>query len=162
VGTVYAVLPPLDAHLAPAGGLFTLFFLAQRLAFPPRLGQQAAAALAGAISQLPPASPASSPMPRRQSMPTCSHRLPPVVFAATMSVFFFVINLSKWIPYGWLGLLDLRNMSTSLALMPFAPIGVFAGVRLAHRIQPQRFYQLIYLGMLLTGLKLVWDGFFGA
>ena len=84
-------------------------------------------------------------------------RLAPVTFAATMSVFFFVINLSKWIPYGWLGLLDLRNMSTSLALMPFAPIGVVVGVRLAHRMQPKRFYQLIHLGMLLTGIKLVWD-----
>ena len=62
-------------------------------------------------------------------------------------------------PYGWLGLLDLRNMATSLALMPFAPIGVIVGVRLAHRIQPQLFYRLLYLGMLLTGLKLVWDGF---
>ena len=84
-------------------------------------------------------------------------RLAPVTFAATMSVFFFVINLSKWIPYGWLGLLDWRNMSTSLALLPFAPFGVLVGVRLAHRIQPRRFYQLIYLGMLLTGVKLVWD-----
>jgi uncharacterized protein len=87
-------------------------------------------------------------------------RLPPVAFAATMSVFFFVINLSKWVPYGWLGLLDLRNMATSLALMPFAPIGVIAGVRLAHRIQPRLFYRLLYAGMLLTGLKLVWDAFF--
>jgi uncharacterized protein len=86
-------------------------------------------------------------------------RLAPVAFAATMSVFFFVINLSKWIPYGWLGLLDLRNMVTSLALMPVAPIGVLVGVRLAHRIQPLLFYRLVYLGMLLTGLKLVWDAF---
>ena len=48
-------------------------------------------------------------------------KLKPVVFTATMSVFFFAINLSKWVPYAWLGLLDLRNMATSLALLPFAP-----------------------------------------
>ena len=41
--------------------------------------------------------------------------------------------------------------------MPFAPVGVIVGVRLAHRIDPKLFYRLVYLGMLLTGLKLVWD-----
>ena len=51
-----------------------------------------------------------------------------------------------------------RNLATSIALLPFAPIGVFAGVRLARRINPVLFYRLIYLGMLLTGSKLLWDG----
>jgi hypothetical protein len=60
-------------------------------------------------------------------------------------------------PMHWLGLLDLRNMTTSLALLPFAPIGVWVGVRIAHRIDPVLFYRLVYLGMFLTGIKLVWD-----
>jgi len=68
-----------------------------------------------------------------------------------------VINLAKWIPYGWLGLLDFENMSTSLVLLPIAPIGVWVGVKLARRIQPVLFYRLVYLGMFLTGSKLVWD-----
>jgi uncharacterized membrane protein YfcA len=70
-----------------------------------------------------------------------------------------VMNLSKWIPYAWLGLLDVRNMATSLALLPIAPIGVWLGVRLAHHIKPWLFYRLVYAGMFLTGTKLVWDGF---
>jgi uncharacterized membrane protein YfcA len=74
-----------------------------------------------------------------------------------MAAFFFVVHLSKWVPYAWLGLIDARNMATSLALMPLAPIGVFVGVRLAHRIRPQLFYRLVYIGMFLTGVKLVWD-----
>jgi uncharacterized membrane protein YfcA len=32
-------------------------------------------------------------------------------------------------------------------------------VRLARRISQVWFYRILYLGMLLTGLKLVWDGF---
>ena len=41
---------------------------------------------------------------------------------------------------------------------PFgAPIGVWVGVRIAHRINPVLFYRLVYLGMFLTGCKLVWD-----
>jgi uncharacterized protein len=89
-----------------------------------------------------------------------AQRLSPVVFTATAAYFFFFINLSKWIPYAWLGLLDTRNFATSLALLPFAPIGVFIGVRIARKIQPTLFYRLVYTGMFLTGCKLVWDGFF--
>jgi uncharacterized membrane protein YfcA len=81
----------------------------------------------------------------------------PVKFTATMAFFFFVINLAKWIPYAWLGLLDTRNMATSLVLLPIAPIGVLVGVKLARRISPVLFYRLLYWGMFLTGVKLVWD-----
>lgn len=153
----------LDARLvAGLVGLFTLTFLAQRLLFPPRPDSPPPPKWLGAIlttlsgftsfvahSGGPPANAYVIPM-----------RLPPLVFAATMSVFFTVMNLSKWVPYAWLGLLDVRNMATSVALLPIAPIGVWLGVRLAHHIKPWLFYRLVYAGMLLTGMKLVWDGFF--
>lgn len=86
-------------------------------------------------------------------------RLPPVVFSATMAVFFAAVNLAKWPAYGWLGLLDLRNMLTALVLLPIAPLGVIVGVRWVRRISPKLFYQLFNAGLLLTGLKLVYDGF---
>ena len=85
-------------------------------------------------------------------------RLPPLTFAATMAVFFAVVNLSKWIPYAWLGLIDLRNMTTSLMLMPLAPVGVWLGVWLMRRIPSTWFYRVAYSGMALTGAKLLWDG----
>ena len=50
-------------------------------------------------------------------------------------------------------------MSTALVLMPLAPVGVWIGVRLVPHIPPALFYKLVYVGMLLTGLKLLWDGF---
>jgi uncharacterized membrane protein YfcA len=84
-------------------------------------------------------------------------RLSPVKFTATMAFFFFVVNLAKWLPYAWLSLLDTRNMATSLVLLPIAPIGVWVGVRLARRISQRWFYRLLYLGMFLTGTKLLWD-----
>ena len=85
-------------------------------------------------------------------------RLSPVKFTATMAFFFFVVNLCKWIPYAWLGLLDTRNMSTSLVLLPLAPVGVWMGVWLARRISQVLFYRFLYAGMFLTGVKLLWDG----
>lgn len=84
-------------------------------------------------------------------------RLSPIRFTATMAFFFFVINLAKWIPYAWLGLLDWRNLATSLVLLPIAPIGVWVGVKLARRISQLLFCRFLYAGMLLTGLKLLSD-----
>jgi uncharacterized membrane protein YfcA len=66
--------------------------------------------------------------------------------------------MAKWVPYAWLGLLGMRNFATSLVLLPLAPLGVWMGVRIARRIEPALFYRLVYVGMFLTGCKLLWDG----
>lgn len=164
VGTAIGTLSfrLLDARLvAGIVGVFTLAFLAQRLLSPPRPDGPHPPKWAGVLLTITSGftsfvSHAGGPPVNAYVIPM---RLPPLVFTATMAVFFFTVNLSKWVPYGWLGLLDLTNMATSFALMPVAPIGVLIGVRVAHRIQPRLFYRLIYLGMFLTGIKLVWDGF---
>jgi uncharacterized protein len=155
----------LDAHLVSAiVGIFTLAFLVQRLLFPPKPDSVAPPRWLGAL--LSAASGFTSFIAHAGSPPVSAYvipmRLAPIVFTATMAYFFFFLNLSKWLPYAWLGLLDLRNMLTSLVLLPLAPVGVWVGVRVARRIQPKLFYRLIYIGMLLTGSKLVWDGFFQA
>ena len=80
-----------------------------------------------------------------------------------MVTFFDAINLSKWLPYGWLGLIDMRNITTSLVLvlvlvLVLAPVGVWLGVKLVLHIRPVLFYRLVYAGMFLTGPKLLWDG----
>ncbi|HET8746863.1 MAG TPA: sulfite exporter TauE/SafE family protein [Ramlibacter sp.] len=163
VGTLMFRL--LDTKLvAGIVGLFTLAFLAQRVLFPPKADSPPPPRWLGAL--LTATSGFTSFVAHAGGPPLTAYVLPlrlsPVVFTSTMAVFFFAINLAKWGPYGWLGLLDLRNMSTSLALLPFAPVGVFIGVKVARRISPVLFYRFITLGMLLTGLKLVWDGFLAA
>jgi uncharacterized membrane protein YfcA len=142
-------------------GVLTLLFLAQRLLFPPKADSPPPPKWLGAI--LTTTTGFTSFVAHAGSPPINAYvipmRLPPVVFTATMAFLFFVVNLSKWIPYAWLGLLDSRNFATSLLLMPVAPLGVWVGVRMARRINPQLFYRLVYSGMFLTGVKLVWDGF---
>lgn len=88
-------------------------------------------------------------------------KLSPVAFTATMAVFFAAINASKWVPYYALGLIDTTNLLASAALLPLAPLGVWIGVRIVRVIPPRLFYGLFELGMLLTGLKLLWDGVLG-
>jgi uncharacterized membrane protein YfcA len=140
-------------------GVFTLVFLAQRLLFAPRLGSAPPPKWVGVV--LTTISGFTSFVAHAGGPPLNAYviplRLSPAVFTGTLAFLFFFVNLAKWVPYAWLGLLDLRNMATSLALLPFAPLGVWAGVRIAKRIKPQLFYRLIYLGMFLTGCKLVWD-----
>ena len=85
-------------------------------------------------------------------------RLPPLVFSATMAVFFAALNASKWVPYALLGLIDWSNMLSALLLLPLAPVGVWIGVWLTHRIAPTWFYRIAWTGMTLTGAKLLWDG----
>ncbi|MGS0754807.1 sulfite exporter TauE/SafE family protein [Roseateles sp. GG27B] len=85
-------------------------------------------------------------------------KLSPLRFTATMAVFFAAVNASKWLPYAALGLIDWTNMATAAVLAPIAPVGVWAGVRLARVISQALFYRLFELGMLLTSIKLLWDG----
>jgi uncharacterized protein len=164
LGTVVGTLlfKAVDAKLvAGITGVFTLGFLALRLLFKP--GQDAkplpkwlggvlttTAGFTSFVSHAggPPLYPYVLPL-----------RLAPLAFSATMGAFFMVINLSKWLPYAALGLIDWRNISTSLVLLPLAPVGVVVGVWLNKRIKTESFYMLLNIGMGLTGLKLLWDGF---
>jgi uncharacterized membrane protein YfcA len=158
VGTfLFKVLDP--RVVAGIVGAFTLLFLAQRLLFPPRPDSPPPPTWLGAL--LTATSGFTSFIAHAGGPPINAYviplRLSPLLFTGTLAFFFFFINMAKWIPYAWLGLLDGRNMLTSLALLPFAPIGVWVGVRIAHRINPVLFYRLIYTGMFLTGVKLLWD-----
>jgi uncharacterized membrane protein YfcA len=159
VGTLlFGVLSP--ATVAAVVGALTLLFLAQRLVFPPRADHPPpprplgfALGIASGFTSF--VAHAGSPPFNAYVLPL---RLQPLTYAASAAVFFAAVNLSKWIPYAWLGLIDLTNMATALVLMPLAPIGVWLGVWAAKRIDPSWFYRLAYAGMGLTGAKLLYDG----
>ncbi len=141
-------------------GVLTLLFLAQRLLFPPRADNHVPPHWVGSL--LATTSGFTSFVAHAGGPPMGAYviplRLSPLLFTGTMAYLFFIINLSKWIPYGYLGLLNWQNLGTSLVLLPLAPIGVWLGMRIAHRINPLWFYRMVYLGMFLTGIKLVADG----
>jgi uncharacterized protein len=141
-------------------GALTLLFLAQRLLFPPHVDAPPPPKWLGFVLGM--ASGFTSFVAHAGGPPISAYVLPlrlaPVTFTATMATFFAAVNLSKWLPYAWLGLIDWRNLATSLVLMPLAPVGVWLGVRMVRFIRPLVFYRLVYTGMFLTGVKLLWDG----
>lgn len=140
-------------------GAITLVFLAIRTVFPPRADAppppKALGFAVGIVSGFTSfVAHAGGPPIGFYLLPL---KLPPIRFTATLAVFFAAVNLSKWIPYAALGLIDGANMSTSLVLAPLAPLGVWLGVRIVRVIPQALFYRLFSLGMLLTGTKLLWD-----
>lgn len=159
VGTLLFGIFPAHA-VAGVVGAMTLLFLAQRLVFPPTANSRPPPRWVGGVCAT--AAGFTSFVAHAGSPPINAYVLPmkldPLVFSATMAVFFAAVNFSKWVPYAWLGLIDLQNMATAALLLPLAPLGVWCGIWLTRRIDPRWFYRIAYGGMACTGLKLLWDG----
>ena len=78
-------------------------------------------------------------------------------YQSTTVLVFWVLNIAKAVPYGFLGVFTAETLIAGLWLAPFAIAGTFLGVW-AHRIIPERlFFGLTYVMLTLTGAKLVWD-----
>jgi len=79
-------------------------------------------------------------------------------FLATTVLFVLFMNYVKLVPYAWLGQFSYENLSTSLVLVPLAPVGMWLGIWM-HRVVPEGiFYRICYLLLFLAGLKLLYDG----
>lgn len=85
-------------------------------------------------------------------------RLDRDVLIGTSAIFFTTVNWLKVPAYAALGQFTRANMATSLALFPVAIASTVAGAKLIRRVDPERFYVLVYALLLLTGAKLTWDG----
>ena len=88
-------------------------------------------------------------------------RLSPVIYSGTTAFFFGIVNTSKLIPYGFLGQLNVSNLTAALFLTPVAIAGVLVGVALVKRISVKFFYYLAYAMVFILGLKLIYDGVTG-
>ena len=79
-------------------------------------------------------------------------------YHATSVIVFCVVNAMKAALYTMLGLFSWQLLGWSAALIPFAMIGTLIGVK-AHKLIPERlFFMVAYTALMLTGLKLLWDG----
>lgn len=79
------------------------------------------------------------------------------IMAGTTAIFFGIINLSKLPAYAQLGELTTENLYWSAILMPLCPLSVWAGVKLVKIMPTHHFYRVLYVGLFLTGLKLLFD-----
>ncbi len=79
-------------------------------------------------------------------------------YQATTVLVFWVVNIFKFIPYAILGMFTMETFLANLVLAPFAIFGAWIGVKM-HYIVPERvFFGLTYVLLMVTGIKLIWDG----
>lgn len=79
------------------------------------------------------------------------------VFMGTNSVYFYVVNLIKLVPYLMIGQINMESLKLSAAFVPVVLLGVLVGVTLHKKVSQQLFTQLAYGFLLLAGIKLVLD-----
>lgn len=84
-------------------------------------------------------------------------RLARDVLVGTTAIAFAVMNWIKVPAYAALGQFTSGNLATTALLAPVAIASTFAGVLLVRRVDPDRFYTLIYVLMVLLGIKLMAD-----
>ena len=84
-----------------------------------------------------------------------------LTYQASSVLIFWAINLMKVGPFVAIGVLDGQSLGRSLALAPFAIIGVLIGVWAHKRVPQVLFFRVMTGALLVTGAKLVWDGIAG-
>jgi uncharacterized membrane protein YfcA len=82
-------------------------------------------------------------------------KLPREQFVGTTAILFAIINLVKLVPYYYLDLLRVSNITTILVLAPLAYVGVRLGVFLNQRFTDKWFTRFIYAFLFLTGMELL-------
>lgn len=85
-------------------------------------------------------------------------KLPHQTFVGTASITFAAINWMKVPSYIALGSMGHEVLVAAGLLMPLAIASTWAGIWLIRRIDSARFYTLVYVLMVLLGLRLVWQG----
>ncbi len=148
-------------------GVITALFGAQRI-WVERAGRhhraEQCAALGGACSSAwRPASPARSriaggPPVQMYLMP---RQLGRDLFIGTSTLFFAILNWIKVPAYLALGQFTHQNLVVAGALLPLAVGSTVLGAYLVRRVSGRLFYLLMYVLMILVGLKLAWDGIAG-
>ena len=83
------------------------------------------------------------------------------MLVGTTAIAFAVMNWIKVPAYAALGQFTRANLMATAMLAPLAIGATYAGVLLVRRVDPARFYTLIYVLMVLLGIKLMVDAVVG-
>ena len=84
-------------------------------------------------------------------------KLDKITYIGTATYAYFIINLVKLIPYYYLNLLGPSNLRISFYLIPIAIFSVGIGYYLQKIISEKIFFNIIYILLFVSGLKLIYD-----
>ncbi len=78
-------------------------------------------------------------------------------YQATTVLVFWAVNFFKAGFYATMGIFTRETLILDLALIPFALIGTWIGIRAHDYVSDRVFFGITYVALTLTGAKLVWD-----
>ncbi|MEP1521069.1 sulfite exporter TauE/SafE family protein [Ascidiaceihabitans sp.] len=81
-------------------------------------------------------------------------------YQASTVLIFWAINAAKFVPYAFLGMFTVQTIQANIVLAPFALLGAWLGVKAHHLVSERLFFGFTYLVLMVTGMKLIWDGLF--
>ena len=84
-------------------------------------------------------------------------RMKKEVYVGTRVIFFTFVNLIKLPFYIKLSMINLETFKQSMLLFPIAIIGIYIGYQILKIIDEKLFYNIIYLLILFSSTKLIYD-----
>lgn len=77
----------------------------------------------------------------------------------TVAIFFGITNIVKIFPYLYLGLFEKQLFILTLYMTPVAFLGVWVGRKINNILSDKIFFIIVYLTILILGLRLIFDSF---
>ena len=89
---------------------------------------------------------------------TLPQRLSKMTFVGTTAIFFAALNIIKIVPYAMLAQFTVKNVSTSLVLLPLAVFSNFVGIWLIKVVPTAQFFRITYVLLFVLGSVLFYQG----
>ncbi len=84
-------------------------------------------------------------------------RMKKEIYVGTRVIFFTFVNLIKLPFYLHLSMLNLQTFKQSMILLPLAILGIYIGYKILKIIDENLFYNILYILILATSSKLIFD-----
>ena len=84
-------------------------------------------------------------------------RLKKEIYVGTRVIFFTFVNLIKLPFYLHLSMLNFQTFKQSMILLPLAVFGIYIGYKILKIIDEKLFYNILYVLILVTSSKLIYD-----
>lgn len=95
---------------------------------------------------------AAGPVMRMHLLP---QKLPKLEFVGTVAGFFFIVNLTKMVPFMLLGRLQTSDLAQAGFFLPFLPLGVLAGTALVRLFKEHHYTIFVYVILAVTSVTLI-------
>ena len=81
-----------------------------------------------------------------------------MTFVGTTAIFFAALNIIKIVPYAMLAQFTVKNVSTSLVLLPLAVFANLVGIWLIRVVPTAQFFRITYVLLFVLGSVLFCQG----